>query len=117
MFNCTTDDLTTNLTSYSILTLLTNIPCNILKINFFAPSSIWKAPASNSVPSLQCSSTHSQDRNFTRLKLNQDCRQGVKGFSSETLVKLSLQSWPCMLEHCHDETEFDAKAFQTLDGA
>ena len=44
-------------------------------------------------------------------ELNQDCREGVKGFPSETLVKLSLQSWQCELEHCHDGTKFDDEAF------
>ena len=45
------------------------------------------------------------------------CREDMKGFPSETLVKLLLQSWPCVLEHCHDGTEFDNGAFQMLDGA
>ena len=38
-------------------------------------------------------------------------REGVKGIPSETLVKLSLQSWPCVLEYCHDGTKFDDGAF------
>ena len=29
---------------------------------------------------------------------------------------LAIESWPCVLEHCHDRTEFDVGAFQTLHG-
>ena len=103
MFNCTTDDLTTNLTSYNYVTLLFNVSGYILKTAFLLHAVSGK---------LHCQILFDHDNAPEHMA--KTVRTILQEFHWETLSHppsssdlascdfLASEPWPCVLEHCRD---------------